>query len=534
MSAERTSEIPPSNPVQLASAPAFSLGPVAVDPARRSLERAGQVRVIEPRTMQVLVALAQASGTVVSREALVQRCWEGRIVGDDAIYRVISQLRALAADLGADAFRIETIAKVGYRLACDGAQQAPAASPAEPPPIASTGAPAWPIRAATVAPAWTRRAAVGALATGAAGLLIAGSSGADAVDPFQDLIAQSENAARLDTPESVAKGVGLLQQAVALQPSNPLGWGRLGLALGSFAEYSPPDQMAEIVSRVQDAARRALALDAAQPDAKAALALLAPHFGDWLAAEQRLQQVLARHPRHLPTLDARDFLFSAVGCMREASSNRLSYARVDPLHARLQYRLVYAQWNLGAIGEADRTADRALQLWPMHSGVWFARLWTLAFTGRPERALAQLEDTAARPALPAPFVGMLRASLQALSSRTQRDVNQATSAMIAALGNSPSVAVHAVMTLAALGDLDRAFAVAEAYLLERGPLIASVRWREGQVAIPDQRRRKTHMLFVPATAPLRRDPRFARLMEDVGLAAYWGAAGVTPDHLNQA
>jgi len=65
--------------------------------------------------MQVLVALARAEGGVVSQRELIDACWSGRIVGEDAIYRCIVRLRALAATLEG-AFCIETIARVGYRL----------------------------------------------------------------------------------------------------------------------------------------------------------------------------------------------------------------------------------------------------------------------------------------------------------------------------------------------------------------------------------------------------------------------------------
>jgi DNA-binding winged helix-turn-helix (wHTH) protein len=65
--------------------------------------------------MQVLVALARADGGVVSQSELIDTCWSGRIVGEDAIYRCIVRLRALAATLEG-AFCIETIARVGYRL----------------------------------------------------------------------------------------------------------------------------------------------------------------------------------------------------------------------------------------------------------------------------------------------------------------------------------------------------------------------------------------------------------------------------------
>jgi Tol biopolymer transport system component len=91
--------------------------------------------------MQVLVALFQANGHVVSRDELIVRCWEGRIVGEDAINRAIGRLRRLSeADSG---FQIETIPRVGYRLRAEQVpgQQSPAAPlPAAPLPHAQPSA----------------------------------------------------------------------------------------------------------------------------------------------------------------------------------------------------------------------------------------------------------------------------------------------------------------------------------------------------------------------------------------------------------
>ena len=89
------------------------------------------------------------------------------------------------------------------------------------------------------------------------------------------------------------------------------------------------------------------------------------------------------------------------------------------------------------------------------------------------------------------------------------------------------------MVLSGLNEIDRAFDVASAYLLERGPLIASVRWREGEVSVNDTRRRNTAMLFVPVTSPMRDDPRFASLTEEIGLQDYWRRIGILPDYLRE-
>ncbi len=71
-------------------------------------------RIIEPRIMQVLVALARRRGEVVSRSELIDACWGGRIVGEDAINRGIAGVRRLSEASGA--FQIETVPRVGYRL----------------------------------------------------------------------------------------------------------------------------------------------------------------------------------------------------------------------------------------------------------------------------------------------------------------------------------------------------------------------------------------------------------------------------------
>jgi len=103
-------------PIVLAQQPDFRLGALKVSPSAREVERDGWTDSLEPRVMQVLVALSQACNGVVSREDLIARCWDGRIVGDDAINRAIGRLRRLSkADQGTS-FVIETIPRVGYRL----------------------------------------------------------------------------------------------------------------------------------------------------------------------------------------------------------------------------------------------------------------------------------------------------------------------------------------------------------------------------------------------------------------------------------
>lgn len=102
--------------IDLATAAAFTLGPLRIDPPARQISAGGRSQKIEPRAMRVLVTLSEVPGRVLSRDVLLDRCWDGQIVTDNAVTRVISMLRQSLAELAGDAVKIETIAKVGCRL----------------------------------------------------------------------------------------------------------------------------------------------------------------------------------------------------------------------------------------------------------------------------------------------------------------------------------------------------------------------------------------------------------------------------------
>ncbi|WP_372781774.1 winged helix-turn-helix domain-containing protein [Phenylobacterium sp.] len=117
-------DIPPAA-VDLSREPDFRLGDVEARPSRRELVTTSERTFLEPRVMQVLVALVRQGGEVLSRDALISSCWDGRVVGDDAINACVAKVRRVGEATGA--YAIETIPRVGYRLMASGrAAAAPA------------------------------------------------------------------------------------------------------------------------------------------------------------------------------------------------------------------------------------------------------------------------------------------------------------------------------------------------------------------------------------------------------------------------
>jgi DNA-binding winged helix-turn-helix (wHTH) protein len=99
---------PATDPVQI--------GDWLVDPRDDSLKRGAERVKLEPRTMRLLMRLAQAPGTVVSHDELLESVWTGVVVGPASVYQSMSQLRKLLGDTDDPPRYIETVARKGYRL----------------------------------------------------------------------------------------------------------------------------------------------------------------------------------------------------------------------------------------------------------------------------------------------------------------------------------------------------------------------------------------------------------------------------------
>jgi DNA-binding winged helix-turn-helix (wHTH) protein len=94
----------------------FRIGPWQVCPASNEI-LCGSARLhLEPKTMDVLVLLAERAGEVVPKEELLDRVWPETFVSDGTLFRVISELRrTLGDDSRAQRF-VQTVPKRGYRL----------------------------------------------------------------------------------------------------------------------------------------------------------------------------------------------------------------------------------------------------------------------------------------------------------------------------------------------------------------------------------------------------------------------------------
>lgn len=115
--------------VDLAHVDDFVLGPLSVAPSRRLISGTHSDATLEPKVMVVLVALARAGTRTLSKDDLIRQCWEGRVVGDASINRVISLLRTGLRETTGNAVKVETIPKVGYRILIDGNKPEASADP---------------------------------------------------------------------------------------------------------------------------------------------------------------------------------------------------------------------------------------------------------------------------------------------------------------------------------------------------------------------------------------------------------------------
>ena len=128
-----------------------------VEPAINQISRGAEIERLEPKVVEVLVALAGHAGQVMSREQLLLEIWKGVTVSDDVLTQSITKLRHALGDTSKEPAYIQTIPKRGYRLI----------APVTPHPVGDLPAGTPPGFLATLGSLWHRHWMIGTAAIAA-------------------------------------------------------------------------------------------------------------------------------------------------------------------------------------------------------------------------------------------------------------------------------------------------------------------------------------------------------------------------------
>jgi TolB-like protein len=336
-----------------------------------------------------------------------------------------------------------------------------------------------------------------------------------AVDPaVYDLYLRSSP--RSYAPDELRTGVGVLEVVTQRAPHFIEAWGRLAYVRSFLHMYLPFAERAASAEHVVREASHALALDAQNNDALVARCFVMPPFGQFVAAEEFLEQL-----RQAPgSGDGRRYiswLLRLTGRLRASLDEAERIYRLDMLDPMSANLVALARMATGHVAEAvpvfeDLVARIPNMSFPISSLLrahaflqdWAAvdRLLALAAT----RPLREFQDTI-------PFV------------RTKRDpapenLDAYRSEFEAHVAITGGVDVARLVYAAHLGLVDEAFRAAEGARL--GPVGAST-----DIMGPDGYR--SALLFQASMPELRNDPRFVPLCARLGLVEFWLTSGQWPD-----
>jgi DNA-binding winged helix-turn-helix (wHTH) protein/tetratricopeptide (TPR) repeat protein len=514
--------------IDLAHEPDFTIGELTVHPSTRELSRDGERRVIEPRVMQVLVALHRAGGAVVSKDDLAHSCWDGRVVGEDAINRVLSRLRKVSEGFGKDVLQVETVTRVGYRMVVKkGAATASAPKPHVPKQPNSVN---------------RRSVVIGAgllTAVGSAAWLLTQDNGnaANATDGIppkaRELVRRGRDAMLYGTPEQTEQAIALFRQATRQAPDNAYLWGILALAYSDQAYQSRQQDYESLNILAISSAERAIAIDPNNAEAQLVLRFI-KHQKALRPADfsRQLSALVERHPDNAAINRMYALHLSQLGRNRKALPYLARAIAAEPYSPPDADHYGTMLWSVNRLEEADTVYEQGLAQWPRHYGLWYSRYKQLVYTGRLAEARAMLLDIGKHPTgIPDESLVINDAELKALESGAKGDIERATQHHIKAARLGIGYAQDAMMFMSATGQPDLMFEIAQGLFFGRGFVLGENRYLRSQGLYKPGKWRPTYFLFYPPMARYRSDARFDAILAELGIKDYWRTLGVRPDYL---
>ena len=318
-----------------------------------------------------------------------------------------------------------------------------------------------------------------------------------AIDPeaFQLFLAGREQFERASTAD-IKSGIDCFQRAVAAEPKYAAAWSQLARAYIQLARWGGIETAVGL-AEARKAIDRAVALEPDSPDVLVAQGwVLRTADWDWKRARQAFRRALVLQPNNPDTLADAAVLIFNLGQMDEGIQLARRAVDLDPLNAQTHINLSLLFQFSGELNKAEQSNRRALQLAPDGQRFHGNLAVILAELGRPLKAEdeAALEtDEIARKAAVA-FVAVDRGfKNKALAQARQIE------GLARDHPGTADIYSYAAEIYAKLGENDRAFAALDQAVSARDPGVA---WYKVDFSMRG----------------LHGDPRWARLMEKVGLS----------------
>ncbi|MCL7959608.1 MAG: tetratricopeptide repeat protein [marine benthic group bacterium] len=307
------------------------------------------------------------------------------------------------------------------------------------------------------------------------------------------------------TANELEKGIELFRKAIAIDDRYGLAWAGLADSYSILGWYRHLSSI-EAYTKTVSAASSAVAVDDSLAEPHTSLAYARFMYGwDWTGAEEGFRAALERNPDYAVARHWFGEFLVAMGRFDEALEQLDIAHALDPLSSTIGFGVGWVRYFLGDYRAAIRSYEQTLEQDPEFVlAPWFLGP-ALVQAGEPDRAIDVCESWIPRVRRKNGLTALL-AFAQARAGR--RDDALSTLARLEKLPLGKEVAPdHLALVYIGLGDLDRAFECLNVAL----------------------RQRSWYLVFLnvdPAFEPLRTDPRFGRLVSEVGLDDVPGPAPV--------
>jgi len=309
-------------------------------------------------------------------------------------------------------------------------------------------------------------------------------------------------------------------------PDNAFAQSLYGFMAAYRAASLPVGLRPAAIAEAREAANRALKLEPGYGDSYTIFALTTP-LVEWKAREAYLRKAVSVLPDSKSATIQLIELLQNAGRFRESAPLAESVFASSPYQVRSLIEVINARLWTGQVREAQAPIQRGLKFF---GGVpWFVAkgFEATAFHGAPGEAETLLRGPVATKLFETE--GDAKAFgldvIAALRLPRPANIDRVVALCKKAPGRSAEIRRTCFMALAALNRLDDAFALASTQYPDQHAATAGEReakWLSSDM-VP------TAYLSIPATAPLRADPRFVDLVNRVGLLQYWKSSRRPPD-----